>query len=473
MVFSSPIFLFLPITLLTYYLIRRELRNIVLLIASLFFYAWGEPKYILVMLSSTLFNYIFGLLIEKYRTQELCRKFILVISIICNIGMLVYFKYFNFFINNINFFLAKFSVPIIQIEHVHLPIGISFFTFQALSYVIDVYRKDTDVQKNPFELALYISLFPQLIAGPIVRYHDVAHQIKFRESKIDKIARGINRFIIGLSKKVIIANTLGCVADKIFALDSSSLTTPLSWLGIISYSLQIYYDFSGYSDMAIGLGNMFGFTFLENFNYPYISRSIQEFWRRWHISLSSWFRDYLYIPLGGSRGHQLKVYRNLLIVFFTTGLWHGASWNFVIWGLFHGLFLMLERTNIVRIQKRGFKGAENLYTLLIVMVGWVFFRAETLGDSVNFIIAMFGGAELTNYDYPIRQLLNNEVILVLILAVMGSSPIYKKIYELLNKYLKNRGIVESVENVFVFSIFVISMSYLASSTYNPFIYFRF
>lgn len=340
MVFSSLVFLFvfLPVILILYYISSNKYKNYLLLIASLFFYAWGEPTYVLIMILSIIVNYICGLLVEENK-KTIIKKFGLILAIVFNILMLGVFKYSGFLVSNINNIL-NINLPLPKIA---LPLGISFFTFQAMSYVIDVYKKDAKVQRSILNLSLYISLFPQLVAGPIVRYQTIADQIDYREHNISKFGEGVNRFIIGLSKKVILSNSLGMLADAVFNTSVEDLTIISSWLGIIAYSLQIFFDFSGYSDMAIGLGKMFGFEFLENFNYPYISQSASEFWRRWHISLGSWFRDYVYFPLGGSRKGTLRTYINLFIVWFLTGFWHGASWTFIAWGLYFGVLIGMEK----------------------------------------------------------------------------------------------------------------------------------
>ena len=486
MVFSSPvfIFLFLPVTLVFFLVSRfiwKKASNFVLLCASLLFYAWGEPKYILVMLASIVINYIFGLWIG-YSSQTKTRKIALAISVTLNLLLLIAFKYANFIVNNLNSVLLILKIPIISIETVHLPIGISFFTFQAMSYVIDVYRKDTPIQKNPVNIALYISLFPQLIAGPIVRYHDIAKQIYKRVVSFPGFSLGVKRFIIGLGKKVLIANIMASVVDQIFALPGEQLTFSLAWLGIISYALQIYFDFSGYSDMAIGLGHMFGFTFLENFNYPYISRSIKEFWRRWHISLSTWFRDYLYIPLGGSQKGKWRTYFNLLIVFFLCGLWHGASWSFVVWGAFHGFFLILERTKFGRFIDSLWSPIRYFYTILVVLVGWCFFRAETLTYALSYLRAMFGFSIHTYQLNNVLIYLTPDVIIILFAGIIGSMPVYKHFSNLIRnkisfkkKFPKNVFIAVKTmfSIVFLSAVFFLCLMYLASDTYNPFIYFRF
>ncbi|MGB5708663.1 MAG: MBOAT family O-acyltransferase, partial [Arenicellales bacterium] len=343
MVFSSVLFLFLflPVVLLLYWVIPNKWRNSFLLIVSLTFYAWGEGLFVGIMLLSIAMNYVFGLAIERGNARA--GRLWVGIAVMANLALLGVFKYANFLVENINTLFSSTGIQLITIDQIHLPIGISFFTFQAMSYVIEVHRRVMPAQTNLLNLGLYIALFPQLIAGPIVRYHDIAAQLKTRFVNAGQVAYGIERFVIGLGKKVLIANPMGAVADEIFALPPDSITATVAWTAVACYSLQIYFDFSGYSDMAIGLGRMFGFKFLENFNYPYISQSIQEFWRRWHISLSNWFRDFLYLPLGGNRRGPGRTYFNLLIVFLLCGLWHGASWNFVVWGLLHGSFLVLER----------------------------------------------------------------------------------------------------------------------------------
>jgi len=345
MLFSEPVFvfLFLPLLLLGYALTPRAAQNTLLLLASLLFYAWGEGFFVLVMLGSIAFNYLVGLLLEAGRGRRRLRPLALLLGVAGNLALLIVFKYAGFLVTNLNLLLAGLKLPALPVPALHLPIGISFFTFQAMSYVIDVYRDRIPVQKHPLRIALYIALFPQLIAGPIVRYQHIARQLTRRVVTRPGLAEGIRRFILGLGKKMLLANVLAVPVDKIFAIPAHQLTTSVAWLGVVCYALQIYFDFSGYSDMAIGLGRMFGFRFLENFRYPYLARTITDFWRRWHISLSSWFRDYVYIPLGGNRRGPLRTYRNLVIVFLLCGLWHGASWTFVAWGLFHGLFLAIER----------------------------------------------------------------------------------------------------------------------------------
>lgn len=479
MVFSSPIFLFLflPIVLLAVGVVRRELRNSVLLVASLIFYAWGEGELVILMLLSITMNFIFGMWVGAAGTDKSARR-ALAVSVVFNLGLLGAYKYANFAVDQVNWALGMIGAEPIELAPVHLPIGISFFTFQAMSYVIDVYRKETVPQRNIVNLALYISLFPQLIAGPIVRYHDVAKQLVHRVMSVDRFASGVQRFVMGLAKKVLIANTMAVAADGIFAIPAGELTAPLAWLGIVSYTLQIYFDFSGYSDMAIGLGRMFGFEFLENFNYPYISRSIREFWRRWHISLSTWFRDYLYIPLGGNRVSSGRVYVNLVIVFFLTGLWHGASWSFVIWGLFHGFFLVIERLGFERIIRRLWAPVGHAYAMLVFVVGWVFFRADDLPYAFSYLKAMFGmsaGSEL----YFTEMYMDKKFNIALAMGLILCAPAFPYLRDRLAELSRRSGMsalgagLDAVSFVGILTLLLLSSMSLASSTYNPFIYFRF
>jgi alginate O-acetyltransferase complex protein AlgI len=484
MVFSSTVFLFvfLPAVLTVYFLAANSLRNALLLLASLIFYAWGEPKYVLLMIGSIIFNYIFGILIDRVRAEQRKQKarLIVFLAVFFNLSLLGFYKYAHFVVDQLNPLLKLMLLPPLALEPIDLPIGISFFTFQAISYIVDVYRNEGPAQKNPFNLALYIALFPQLIAGPIVRYHHVAAQIISRRITLEGLYLGIRRFTIGLAKKILIANTLGSVADQVFALGGEDLTTGLAWIGILCYALQIYFDFSGYSDMAIGLGRMFGFTFPENFNYPYISKSIKEFWRRWHISLSSWFRDYVYIPLGGNRRKPIRVHLNLVLVFLLTGLWHGASWNFVIWGLFHGIFLLLERTVFGRVLEKLWFPFRNAYALLVVLVGWVFFRADDVPHALYYLKAMFGFSQ-ANGAVAVH-LWNIETVIAFIAGIVISLPIIPSINRIrtalsskMNRFPDQllTFVSESAAVIFIVFIFTASAMKLASSTYNPFIYFRF
>lgn len=481
MVFSSPIFLFLflPLVLLVYFLLRGTVRkNICLLLFSLLFYFWGETYLVVLMLLSVSLNYFFGIKIEK-QVDINRKKRILFYAIALNLLILVVFKYSNFIVDNINPILLSIGFDGIKLKSIHLPIGISFFTFQSLSYIIDVYRGSGAVSTSFSNVALYISLFPQLIAGPIVRYNDIAGQIVSRSINIEQFSSGAKRFIIGLVKKVLIANTVARIADDIFEIAPSEHTFAVAWLGAIAYTLQIYFDFSGYSDMAIGLGKMFGFTFPENFNYPYISKSIKEFWRRWHISLSSWFRDYLYIPLGGNKRGFNRTYFNLIIVFFLTGLWHGASWTFVVWGLYHGLFLILERIGLNKFLDRVGAVFSTTYTLFIVVIGWVIFRADNFSYAWAFIQSMFGVNCPDNPKFYLDYFLDNEISLTILIGVILSTPVYLKLKivrnYIINKFPNNIFHIGSnlVIHLVYICLFILSAIYVSSNTYNPFIYFRF
>lgn len=468
MVFSSTIFLFvfLPFTLAGYYLIRHELRNSFLLLMSLLFYAVGEPKFVFIMMASIVANYLMGLIIWCFREASISkRRVILVITICLNLALLFYYKYYDFAISNINALLHT-SIPL---KNIVLPIGISFFTFQGMSYVLDVYMGKAEVQKNPLNVALYIELFPQLIAGPIVRYSDVNTEIDNRVENVTDFASGIQRFAVGLAKKVVLSNNFALLADQAFGTVPAELGAGMAWLGAIAYTLQIYYDFSGYSDMAIGLGRMFGFHFLENFNYPYIATNVSNFWRRWHISLSSWFRDYVYIPLGGNRTGN--VYIHLLIVFFLTGLWHGASWNFVVWGLWHGMFLIIER--VIRNKNITVpvpKLVKWLYTMLVVIIGWVFFRAADLTAAVDYLKCMFGIQGQTLYHQTIYALQDYKVVLVLGVVCMLPWSIQLGKYKGENNSLKALLWVQPIISIV---LLIIGAAYTVTSTYNPFIYFNF
>ncbi len=467
MLFSSMtfVYLFLPIVCAFYFLVRKDMHNYILLIASILFYAWGEPRYLAIMLLVILVNYIGANYINHY--HNLGRKICLLFTILANLSFLFYFKYFNFIIENMN---NLFSTNI-DVVKVVMPIGISFYTFQAISYVVDVYRKDVEPQKDIYKLALYICLFPQLIAGPIVKYHDVAEQIKSRTVTFDKVAYGIKRFIIGLSKKMLIANTLGAVADKIFQQPAEQLDIVTAWIGAIAYSFQLFYDFSGYSDMAIGLGAVFGFKFLENFNYPYISKSITEFWRRWHISLSTWFKEYLYIPLGGNRVTKIRNCFNLLVVFFATGIWHGASWNFVLWGIWHGIFILFEKITGWH-KKEGSLALsliKHIYCIFIFVIGWVIFRAENMSYAYQYIQNMFNFSSIQKTTYDLSYYFDRLEIIAFIAAILCSLPLFRKILEINRK----KTILRVVVNVWLMFLFFCSTMCIAASTYNPFIYFRF
>lgn len=466
MVFSSSVFLFgfLPAVLAGYYLLEKKYRNVFLLLASLFFYFWGEGLNVIIIITSILINYFTGLLVDYFNGTRI-KKWMLVLAVTLNIGLLFYYKYTNFFVDSIN----SVTGANIFVKKIALPIGISFFTFQGLSYVIDLYWGNVEVQKNPLKIALYVSLFPQLIAGPIVRYKDVAAQIDSRETTVDKFAEGIYRFVTGLAKKIILANGVGMIADEIFNAPYLEHAVLTAWLGILCYTLQIYFDFGGYSDMAIGLGKMFGFDFLENFNLPYISTSITEFWRRWHISLSSFFKDYVYIPLGGSR--KGNVYINLLIVFSLTGMWHGAAWNFVVWGLWHGFFRILERIN-TKHQLIKFKVpviVKYLITMMIVMIGWVMFRADTLSYAIGYVGRMFGLNQASTVYFRTGYYVNPYRIFIIVLAVAASLGVFGKANE---RLMKCRNYIV-IRNVATLVLMLICIIYVMIATYNPFIYFRF
>ena len=471
MVFSSLVFLciFLPVNLFLYFIIKnRTWRNWILILSSLFFYAWGEPVWITAMIFSGVFDYFNGLMVEKYHgTKE--AKFFVALSITGNLLLLGAFKYSGYFVENIN---ALFGLSL-NVPRISLPIGISFYTFQTISYVVDVYRGEVKAQRSPFKFMLFVSLFHQLVAGPIVRYSDIAAEIEHREVTATGFSEGVNRFIIGLGKKVLIANTAGELALSFLGTDYEKLPVAGAWLGILLYAFQIYFDFSGYSDMAIGLGRMYGFTYKENFNYPYISKSATEFWRRWHISLGSFFRDYLYIPLGGNRRNHA---RNLLVVWFLTGLWHGASWNFIIWGLYYFVFVFAEKLFLKKLLDRIPAFFSRIYLLLIVLVGWVFFYHIDMGEGLRFLGVMFGrGYAFTNSEVSI---LFRGNALFLVLAVIASTPLAKRLFEAVKTYfLGNRARVVFMDRVFkpVINIFilVLSLAFLVGQSYNPFLYFRF
>ena len=464
MLFASNIFLFcfLPAVVIIYYILpKRSLKNYFLLISSLLFYAYGEPKFVLIMLLSIIINYLVGIFIDLFKEKKKLSKLILIFGILYNILILFVFKYLVFTIRNINnLFKINFSV-----KDILLPIGISFFTFQCLSYIIDVYRRKINVQKNPFYLGLYISFFPQLIAGPIVRYSTIQEQICNRCESVDMFFDGIKRFIVGLGKKVIIANTMALIADYIFNLDLGvkNISTLSVWLGAIAYTLQIFYDFSGYSDMAIGLGKIFGFSFEENFNYPYISKSITEFWRRWHISLGTWFRDYVYIPLGGNRVKKWRLFLNLGIVWLLTGLWHGANWTFIIWGVLYFFLISFEKITD-NIRNKIPIVVQYITTIFFVIIGWVLFRSSSISFAFNYIKRMFTFKNM--YDLKFAELLLENIV-ILLFALIFCLPIMKKVSE-----SKNR-IVLILYHFSLVVVFIISMSYIIKGSYNPFIYFNF
>ena len=477
MVFASPIFLFLflPVTLAAYYAAPKGWRNGVLLVASLAFYAWGEAPYLVLVIGSVLFNYAIGGAIGRAQDPRV-RKRWLAAGIAGNLAVLAVFKYANFAVGNVNALAPVLAITPLAIASIPLPLGISFFTFHAISYVVDVYKRNADAERNLPRFALYILLFPQLIAGPIIRWRDIAAQLPEREQRIADFSYGVRRFVLGLGKKVLIANTLGRTADQIFALPAAELTTPLAWLGLVCYTLQIYFDFSGYSDMAIGLMRMFGFRILENFNYPYIARSIREFWRRWHISLSNWFRDYLYIPLGGNQRGERRAYANLVIVFLLCGLWHGASWPFVLWGAWHGAFLVAERAGLDRLLRR-IGPLAHVYALLAVMGGWVLFRCETLTQALSYYAALAGFATGDALRRPLDEYLNLHVIATLLVAVAFATPLARQVGAWRDRVGARAGaagtLVLGGDIAWTGIVFVLSTAFLAAGTYNPFIYFRF
>jgi alginate O-acetyltransferase complex protein AlgI len=485
MVFSSSVFLFLflPIVLAVYFLLPGlRVKNVFLVLASLIFYAWGELFFVLIMLVSIACNYGFGLVVDRLRENRKAARRAVAAAIVVNLGLLAFYKYANFFVDNLNVLLNAVGAVEIKLSPVHLPIGISFFTFHAISYIVDIYRRDANVQKNPLNVGLYISLFPQLVAGPIVRYGHVSQQITDRRVLFPDFVAGTERFVIGLGKKMIFANTFGAVADDIFGSPAQQLPFGPAWIGLISYTLQIFFDFSGYSDMALGLGRMFGFHFRENFDYPYISGSIREFWRRWHISLSSWFRDYLYIPLGGSRISASRTRLNLLVVFFLCGLWHGAKWNFVLWGLFHGFFLALERTRWSRILERLPAPVRHAYAMLVVSFGWVLFRSTSLSDATHYFAALLGLSHGAGIEIDYTLFHNAWFIVLLAMAVPASTPI---IPWLSTRWSTTRSslrpgfaavfqfVMSAASVLWMGLIMVVCAMFLANGTYNPFIYFRF
>ena len=463
MLFTSISFLyyFLPIVLILYFITPKKYRNYILLIFSIIFYMYGEPKYVILMLVEIIVAYFGALLIDKYKSKE-----IFLITIIIHIGLLCVFKYTDLFIGTINS-IFKTNISFLNIA---LPIGISFYTFQILSYVIDVYRGKVKVQKNILKLATYVSLFPQLIAGPIVRYETICGELDNRDETIEKFSLGVRRFIIGLAKKVLIANMLGELCTKFSLVDERSVL--FYWIFAISYMLQVYFDFSAYSDMAIGLGKMFGFTFLENFNYPFISKSITEFWRRWHISLSSWFKDYVYIPLGGSRKGTLKLVRNILIVWFLTGIWHGAAYNFILWGLFIGVFLVIEKLWLSKYISKLPKVLRNIYVLFIIMISFIMFNAGSINEAFFNIKGLFGlNKEVFINNYTIYYL--KSYLIVLIIAIFGATPLFKNIIEKLKKSKCLNKIINILEPIFLVILLLLVTAYLIDSSYNPFLYFRF
>ena len=470
MVFSSIpfIFFFLPVFLILYYLVPYKVKNILLLIFSLIFYAWGEPIYILLMIFSSVVDYTNGRMIEKYAQNNQKRKnLFLIISIIVNLSLLGFFKYADFLIGSINS-LLNINIPLLELG---LPIGISFFTFQTMSYSIDVYRGDVKAEHNFLDFMTYVSMFPQLIAGPIVRYEEVSKELKNRSITPQGFADGMIRFLQGLFKKVLIANNIGYLFVIASSMPNNEMSVVMSWLGILAYTFQIYFDFSGYSDMAIGMGKMLGFTYPENFNHPYISKSITEFWRRWHISLSSFFKDYVYIPLGGSRVKKIINVRNILIVWMLTGLWHGASWNFVLWGLYYGVLLLLEKFVFNKILEKAPNWFKHFYTMFLVVVGWMIFAFDDMTILKEYASMMFGVGGVSFINNHALYYLKNYLIMF-ILAIIFSMPVYKLAKEKLSK-VKNTKSVFIASLIIYTVLFIVVASYLVNDTYNPFLYFRF
>ncbi len=464
MVFSSLVFMFayLPLTLLIYYIVPRKGRNIFLFFINLVFYGWGEPKLVFLMLFNILFNYLGGFLVDKFRQDEKKKKLFLILTCILDIGILAVFKYTGMITETLNM-LPFLNIPELQIS---LPIGISFYTFQTMSYVIDVYRDDAPVSKNFINFGTYVALFPQLIAGPIVRYRDVAYQLTHRRESLEQFTKGVKLFLVGMGKKVLIANQMGILADSLLAENARSGVLG-TWVGIIAYTFQIYFDFSGYSDMACGLGNMLGFEFLKNFDYPYISKSITEFWRRWHISLSTWFKEYVYIPLGGNRKGVKRQIINLLIVWGLTGLWHGASYNFILWGLYYGLLLILEKFVLKRFLEKLPPALQHVYTMFIVIIGWGLFYFTDISQLGAFVTNLFNFGNGLCSNTALNMILSYLPLLVA--AAVASMPVGAKLYN----QIKDRSWAWAPETVYCAAVLLISTASMVNQSYNPFLYFRF
>ncbi len=463
MVFSGLPFLFfyLVVTLLIYKLTPLKLRNLVLLIASLFFYGWGEPVYIVIMFLSIAVDYTHGMLVERWRANDRKARMAVASSVFFNLLILVTFKYYDFLVGSLNA-ITGWSIPLLGVS---MPIGISFYTFQTMSYTIDVYRKDAPVQRNIVTFGTFVTLFPQLIAGPIIQYKSVADQLQCRREDLEKFVSGIQRFCVGLAKKVLLANAVGKLWDVFLATDTAELTVLGGWLGLAAYAFQIYFDFSGYSDMAIGLGRMFGFEFIENFNYPYISRSVVEFWKRWHISLTNWFREYVYFPLGGNRVSKPKWIRNILIVWLLTGIWHGAGWNFLLWGLYYALWMLAERLFLGKWLEKLPAALRHIYTLAVVLVGWGLFAIEDMGQLGSYLAVCFGGGSLVD-AFTLYQLWSYLPLLVIL--AFAATPASGKLF----RKLPDR--VQAVATpVLVLASLILCTASLVDASYNPFLYFRF
>ncbi len=458
MVFSGVLFLFyfLPITLLLYFILPKRARNLALFVLSLIFYSWGEPVYVSIMLFSTVFDFLNGQMIEKYADNIKMKRVFLTLAVVGNLAILGFFKYADFILSTINSVMGV-NIPLLNLP---LPIGISFYTFQTMSYSIDVYFGKAKAQKNIIDFGCYVAMFPQLIAGPIVRYHTISLELNERNETFDKAYDGISLFVCGLCKKVLLANNVGLLWDTIKVMPQNEMSVLLYWIGILAYAFQIYFDFSGYSDMAIGLGKIFGFTFPENFNYPYISKSITEFWQRWHISMGTWFKEYLYIPLGGNRVKISRNILNLLVVWFATGLWHGASYNFIVWGLYYGLLLIIEKFLLKKYIDKLPALCARFYTLFFILIGWVIFAFDSLGDGIRYIMGMFGQNVAFINSQGMYYLIS--YLPVLIILSVASTPVIKKLK--INKYLSP---------VFIVLGFLLAVAYIVNSSYNPFLYFRF
>ena len=465
MLFSSIPFLyyFLPVVLILYFIVPKKLKNLVLLVTSLVFYGWGEPKYVILMIASILIGYVSGLLIEAFSQKT--SKIILSLSVAINLGFLGYFKYADFFIDNFNS-VTGLSVPLLRIA---LPIGISFYTFQILSYTVDVYRKDVPAQKNLINLAAYVTMFPQLIAGPIVRYSHIAKELENRSINVENFAKGMRRFVLGLGKKILIANTLGELCDIFKQSDDKSVL--FYWLYAVAFMLHVYFDFSGYSDMAIGLGRIFGFNFWENFNYPFISKSATEFWRRWHMSLGTWFRDYVYIPMGGNRVSKPKWFFNIFVVWFLTGFWHGADWNFIIWGIYFAIFLILEKLVYLKYLEKS-KLLSRFYLLVVVGISFVIFNATDMKEALGYIGGMFGAGNVPFVSDEFFYYLKSFGV-TLVIGLIGATPVVKKTVEAIKKNSAGAKIVAILEPVTLVALLVVMTAYLVDGSFNPFLYFRF
>lgn len=472
MVFSSLLFLFrfLPLVLLLYFAAPRPLRNLVLLLVSLVFYAWGEPVYVILMIVSILISWTGGLLVDYYNSKgrQIAAKVSLVICVAAGLSLLGFFKYSDFVLRTVNAVSGS-SIPLLKLS---LPIGISFYTFQTISYIIDVYRGNASVQRNIISYGAYVTMFPQLIAGPIVQYKTIDRQLRYRRESPEEFAAGVNRFIAGLGKKVLLANNAGLLWDTIRVMDTSSLPALTAWTGLAAYTFQIYFDFSGYSDMAIGLGHMFGFTFLENFNYPYLSKSATEFWRRWHISLGTWFREYVYIPLGGNRAGTLKLIRNTMIVWFLTGFWHGADWNFIIWGLYYGVLLLLEKLFYGKYLSKLPGWLQHVYCIFLVMLGWFIFSYNDISGGMGFFRALFGGGGSFMDRGSVYQLYSNAALLAAL--IIGSTCLPRKLADrIISRHENSVTVTVAMKGVFTVAVFILCTAFLVSDSYNPFLYFRF